>query len=49
VHNAHDLGSLIDREEHAVNVRAAAVVEDSNWLIVVEALRRYPVSLWKLL
>ena len=32
-----------------VNVRAAAVVEDSNWLIRVEALRRYPASLWKLL
>lgn len=49
VHNAHDPGGLIDREEHTVNVTAAAVVEDSNWLIRVEALRRYPASLWKLL
>jgi len=49
VHNAHDLGGLIDCEEDAVNVRAAAVVEDSNWLTRVEALRRYPASFRKLL
>lgn len=49
VYNAYEPGCLIDREEHAVNVRAAAVVEDSHWLLRVQALRRYPASFWKLL
>jgi hypothetical protein len=49
VHNAHDFGGLIDREEHAVNARAPAVVESANWLIRVEALWRYSESLWDLL
>jgi hypothetical protein len=49
VHNAHDLGGLIDREEDAIDVRTVAVVEDANCLAGVEALRRYPISPWELL
>src|SRR5207249_7402684 len=41
VQDAHDLGALIDREEHAVDVRAATVVEESNRAIRVEAVRCY--------
>lgn len=49
VHHAHELGALIDCEEHTVNVGATTVVEDANRLISVEALWRYPESPWKLL
>lgn len=49
MHNAHGIGGLIDREEHAVHVRAAAVVEHANWLVRVEALWRDLESLWELL
>jgi hypothetical protein len=44
VQDEHELGCFIDREEHAVNVRAAAVVEYANRLRRVKALRRYPAS-----
>jgi hypothetical protein len=49
VDDMNDLGALIDREKHAINVRAATVVEDANRLIRVEAFRCYPVSLWECL
>src|SRR5438128_9726781 len=48
VHDPHDLGGLIDCEEHAINVRTPAVVEDANWSVGVEALWRYPESMWEL-
>jgi hypothetical protein len=36
VHDPHDLGGLIDCEEHAINVRAATEIEDANRLIWIE-------------
>jgi hypothetical protein len=49
VDDSDNVRAFFDREEHAVNVRAAAVLEDPNWLLRVEALRRYPASLRELL
>ena len=44
VDDSNNVGAFIDREEHAINMRTATVVEDTNRMIWVEAFRRYPAS-----
>ena len=44
VHNPNDVGAFIDREEHAINMRTAAVVKDTNRMIRVEAFGRHAAS-----
>jgi hypothetical protein len=44
VDDSDNVRAFFDREEHAVNVRAAAVVEDSNWLLRVEALSHFDAA-----
>lgn len=49
VYDTHNLVGLVDREEHAVNMRTAAKIEDANGLILVEALGCYSAASRELL
>ena len=49
VHDPDDVGAFIDGEEHAIRMRTATVVENTNRLIGIEGLKRHPASFWVLI
>jgi hypothetical protein len=49
VDDPDDVGAFIDGEEHAIRMRTATVVENTNRLIGIEALRRPLASFWVLI
>jgi len=46
VNDANDLGAVVNRKEHAIDVRAPTVVEHANRMIRIETLGCYRAPFW---